>query len=343
MNSLEAIIHQQIANHGPMDVGQFMGIALGHPAYGYYMKQDPIGRAGDFVTAPEVSQMFGEILGAWAAHSWIQMGSPESFILLECGPGRGTLMVDMMRASRNVPGFHDACHVHLLETSPVLKAKQAEALADYAPQWHTALDDVPEGLPILVIANEFLDALPFRQLVYIENAWYERVINADRDVLAFSTKPCPKALWPKFGEPKAGDVYEFSSVRVSMIEALCRRMKANGGAGLMIDYGHGKSAFGDTFQAIKGHEYADLLKDVGDVDLTSHVDFEPLQMLAQAQGCDVQPLIEQGDFLRTLGIGARATYLMDKGSATAEKDLHRLTDVDEMGSLFKVMDVRYGF
>jgi len=343
MNSLEKIIHNQIAQHGPMDVGQFVALALGHPAHGYYMKQDPLGRSGDFVTAPEVSQMFGEVIGAWAAHSWMQMGSPSEFILLECGPGRGTLMADMMRATNGLPAFHEACHLHLLEMSPALKVKQGEVLADFNPQWHDSLESVPDDMPIIVIANEFLDALPFRSLVYLDGAWFERVVDVSNGALVFGTRPCPQALWPQFGEPRVGDIYEFSSPRVSMIEALCGRMKEHGGAGLFIDYGHAKSAFGDTFQAIKGHRYSDPLFDVGSADLTSHVNFELLYHVAEGVGCIAQPLMEQGDFLKMMGIEARAAYLKDKGADTIEKDLHRLIDRGEMGSLFKVMDVRYGY
>jgi NADH dehydrogenase [ubiquinone] 1 alpha subcomplex assembly factor 7 len=343
MNSLEKVILSQIEQHGPMEIGQFMSLALGHPEYGYYMKQDPFGRSGDFVTAPEVSQMFGEVLGAWTAHSWMQMGSPDSFVLLECGPGRGTLMADVMRATKNVPVFHDACQLHLLEMSPVLRDVQGKTLADYTPQWHNVLDEVPQGLPIIVLANEFLDALPFRQLVYLEGAWHERVVGVLGDQLAFVTKPCPKALWPQFGAPQADDVFEFSTARISFVEQLCQRMKADQGAALFIDYGHGKSAFGDTFQAMKGHEYVSVLEDVGNADLTSHVDFEPLLTLAAAQDVKAEPLMEQGAFLKMLGIEARATYLRDKGAENIEKDLHRLIDPDEMGSLFKVMDMRYGF
>jgi SAM-dependent MidA family methyltransferase len=346
MNPLDKLIQQQIAQHGAMDVGQFMAMALGHPEHGYYMKQDPFGRSGDFVTAPEVSQMFGEILGDWAAHSWMQMGTPSECILLECGPGRGTLMADMMRATRNVPGFHEACSVHLLEMSPALKAKQAERLGAYEPQWHDNLQSLPEGVPIITVANEFLDALPFRQLIY-SGGWQERVIDVQDDAFVFSTRPCPKVLWPQFGKPKEGDMYEFSMPRRSFIEQLSARMVETNGAAIFIDYGHGRSAFGDTFQAIKGHEYADVLDNVGDADLTSHVDFEPLYAIAEKVGVHFQPMMEQGAFLKALGIDARAAYLSGKANEEQgmkiEKDLHRLTDRDEMGSVFKVMDLRYGF
>ncbi|NCT41144.1 MAG: SAM-dependent methyltransferase [Alphaproteobacteria bacterium] len=343
MNSLETIIHNQIMQHGPMDIGQFMAMALSHPKHGYYVSRDPIGSAGDFVTAPEISQMFGEVVGAWAAHSWVQMGAPEAFVLLECGPGRGTLMADVMRACAGIDGFCDAAQVHLIEVSPELRAKQGEVLAGYDPIWHDGLGGVSDDLPILVIANEFMDALPFRQLIYLDGAWHERVVSVKEDALVFTTRPAPEVLWPQFGSPHFGGIYEFSAPRLNFVDAVCARLKAHHGAALLIDYGHASSAFGDTFQAVKGHEFADVLSNVGDVDLTSHVDFEPLYEVAKTQGCIAQPLMEQGDFLRIMGIEARAAYLAQKGAKGIEADLMRLIDVGEMGALFKVMDVRYGF
>jgi len=343
MNDLETIIHAQIAQHGPMDVGQFMAMALSHPKHGYYVSRDPIGWSGDFITAPEVSQMFGEVLGAWAAHSWMQMGSPSEFVLLECGPGRGTLMADMLRASAGVDVFIDAARVHLVEVSPALKAKQAEVLDVYNPQWHDDLNTVPANLPIIVIANEFLDALPFRQLIYLDGDWHERMIGVDGDSLRFTTRPAPQVLWPQFGKPRAGDIYEFSAPRLNFVEAVCARMKEREGAALFIDYGHGGSAFGNTLQAVKDHAFCGVLDHVGNADLTSHVDFEPLYDVVKAQDCIAQPLMEQGDFLTMLGIEARAAYLVNKGGEDIDKDLHRLIAADQMGAMFKVMDVRYGF
>ena len=343
MNALEKIIHSQIAQHGPMDVGQFMAMALSHPEHGYYVCRDPIGGDGDFVTSPEVSQMFGEVLGAWAAHSWMQMGMPSEFILLECGPGRGTLMADMLRGCAGVNGFLDAAQVHLIEVSAQLKARQAQVLTDYEPQWHARLDDVPSDLPIIIIANEFLDALPFRQLVYLDGTWHERMVGVKGDALVFTTRPSPQALWPQFGTPKVGDIYEFSAPRLNFMEAVCSRLKEGTGAALFIDYGHGKSAFGDTFQAVKGHAFSDVLNNAGEADLTSHVDFEPLYDVVKAQDCIAQPLMEQGDFLKMLGIEARAAYLREKGGASVIQDLYRLTEAGEMGAMFKVMDIRYGF
>ncbi len=342
MNSLEKIIHQEIGRDGAMSVARFMELALSHPQYGYYVCKDPLGQAGDFVTAPEVSQMFGEVLGAWAAHSWMQMGRPSQFILLECGPGRGTLMADMMRACAGVDGFCDAAQVHLLEVSPALKAKQAEALSAYSPQWHESLESLRKDVPIIIIANEFFDALPFEQYIYIEDRWFERVIVSKEGAFEFSVKPSDRSFSVS-EKAKDGDVLEVSDVRVSMMKMLCEHIKRHKGAGLIIDYGHAKTAFGDTFQAIKGHESVPVFSRVGACDLTSHVDFEPLYGVASDVEVLTQPLMEQGDFLKMLGIEARAQYLKQKGADGIEKDLHRLTARGEMGALFKVMDFRYGF
>ncbi|HOO82664.1 MAG TPA: SAM-dependent methyltransferase [Alphaproteobacteria bacterium] len=322
---LEEIVRQKIRADGPMLIGAFMALALGHPEHGYYMKGDPFGRAGDFVTAPEVSQLFGEMIGVWAADLWMQMGAPERLAMVECGPGRGTLMADILRASRNVAGFHDALRIHLVEMSPVLRGKQREALAEYEVVWHEDFKGVPGDVPMIVIGNEFLDALPFEQ--YVGDV--QRKVGLDEDAqLVFV--------------PMEGDVYEFAPYRNDFVKCVCSRLKAQGGAALFIDYGHVHSGPGDTFQAIKGHEYVDVLSHIGDADLTSHVNFEALQ-----RGVDIGVAgpVEQGDFLRALGIGLRARMLAEKADVQQvdmiEKGLHRLIDSDQMGSLFKVIGFYY--
>ena len=318
-NPLEDIIKDKIRNEGPMSVGDFVTLALGHPEHGYYMKQDPFGRKGDFVTAPEVSQLFGEMIGAWVADVWLQMGSPEKLILLECGPGRGTLMADMLRATKGVDGFHAAASVHLLEMSPALKKMQAGALLGHDPVWHESLESVPKDAPMIVIGNEFLDALPFQQFANGE----ERKVVLNDDGLTFTSD---------------GEIVEKSQERQKFVQNVCVRLKAQQGAALFIDYGHVKSGAGDTFQAVKGHEYVDVLSNIGDADLTSHVDFEALQDNVDAV---VYGPVTQGEFLRTLGIGTRAAMLKGKASPeqieTLEKGLHRLVSSDQMGELFKVV------
>lgn len=354
MNELQNILKEHIAQHGPMDIGQFMSLALAHPDHGYYIKGDPLGRGGDFTTAPEVSQMFGEIVGAWAAHIWMQMGSPERFIFLECGPGRGTLMADALRGSKGVAGFHDALDLHLLEISPVLRTAQEQALAGYDVSWHATLDSVPDDCPVIMVANEFFDALPFRQLMFKDGAWHERVIGVDNDgEIAFGLRQAdPFHLRQGFGGQAAqalqaeggeGDIYEFSPQREAVMRAMCGRMKAHGGAALIIDYGHLKTANGDTFQAVYKHDYCDVLAHIGDADLSSHVDFDALHRCAEDEGVIVDGLDTQGAFLKALGVEARAAYLSDQGGDQIAGELERLTGADQMGDLFKVMSVKYGF
>lgn len=316
---LKNIIIEQIKSTGPMSVGDFMALALGHPKHGYYMKQDPFGRAGDFITAPEVSQLFGEMIGAWVADIWLQMGAQERFILLECGPGRGTLMADIMRATRGVEGFHAAAEVHLLEISPVLKAIQREILAGYDVCWCKDLSGVPGDAPLVVIGNEFLDALGFQQFV----GAHERKVDIDGEGLVFT---------------HAGAIVEHAPEREAFAANVAARLKTQSGAALFIDYGYVQPGAGDTFQAIKGHEYVDVFSHIGDADLTSHVDFSALKA---GLDCVVGGPVEQGVFLKALGVEVRAAMLAQSADAVQraaiEKGLHRLTHSDQMGKLFKVI------
>lgn len=349
-NPLEEFLIKQIGLHGPMSIDQFMSVALGHPEYGYYMKQDPLGRGGDFITAPEVSQMFGEMLGAWVADVWVQMGSPEKFTFLECGPGRGTLMADMMRAAKGVPGFHEACAVHLLETSLALKEKQAQSLKDYAPAWHDTLESVPDDVPVICVGNEFLDALPVRQFEKTEDGWCERVIAHEDGAFVFARRAQQEnpVLIPERARKKArpGDVCEVGAAAASFMQNLCALLKATSGAALFVDYGHEKSAPGDTLQAVHRHEYCDVLEHIGDADLTAHVDFDVLADICFDSQMNVQGPVEQARFLKALGIVQRAEKLSAAADARQKADiglaLQRLTDADQMGSLFKVMGISYG-
>jgi NADH dehydrogenase [ubiquinone] 1 alpha subcomplex assembly factor 7 len=355
MNDLQKYLIDHIQAHGPIDVGQFMSMALGHPEFGYYMKKDPFGRGGDFTTAPEVSQMFGEMIGVWCADVWMQMGSPKKFSLLECGPGRGTLMADIMRATKGVDGFHKAAHVHLLEISPVLKAIQKQTLcharegghpdnkegqtpACAGVTWHESLETVPDNQPIIIVANEFLDALPFRQFVKLKSGWAERVVTQD---FKFGLKPAANAFIPKeFQNAKEGVIYESAPARIAFVKNISELLKKNTGAALMIDYGHEKSGLGDTFQAIYKHKYTDVLEHIGDADLTSHVDFEALK---QAADVNVHGPVEQGAFLKDMGIEIRAEILASRADpAEILNALKRLSDSGQMGSLFKVMGLSYG-
>ncbi|MGH1398838.1 MAG: class I SAM-dependent methyltransferase [Alphaproteobacteria bacterium] len=322
--NLKLLIQDEIKRDGPMRLDRFMGLCNAH----YYASRDPLGRAGDFVTAPEVSQMFGEVIGAWAAQAWMDMGSPSAFVLLELGPGRGTLMADMLRAVSGVAGFAAAARVHLVETSPVLRAAQGAVLKGYDPQWHDDLGGVPDDLPIIVVANEFFDALPVRQEVERDGVWQERLIAVD---LTWNITPL-----------STEKVREVSPAREVVMAQLAQRMARGAAAGLVIDYGHAWSGFGDTFQAVKAHEYVDPLMHIGEADLTSHVDFEVLARVAADAGVHVEPLMEQGAFLKAMGVEARAAYLKGKGAANVEADLARLIAPEQMGKLFKVMVMRYG-
>lgn len=335
---MDEILKNLIREKGPIDIAEFMGLALGHPAHGYYMKGDPFGARGDFTTAPEISQMFGEMVAAWIMDVWQQMGSPV-FTLLECGPGRGTLMADIMRATKNVPGFHDSAKVHLLEISPALRAMQAAALENYAPEWHVNLETLPDR-PMIVIANEFLDALPIRQLIHTADGWKERVVGIANGNFAFDTKELPFNLPVDAAE---GAIFEISPVRSQFVTDLVKKLN---GAALIIDYGHSESGIGDTLQALKSHKYISPLEEVGNADLTTHVDFHAVKLAAEAAGAEVSGPVEQGAFLKDLGIGQRAEILTLRATPAQkfdiEKALQRLVDPSQMGSLFKVMGLTNG-
>lgn len=337
------ILKQKIEADGPVDMGTFMSLCLSHPEHGYYMTRDPFGVDGDFTTAPEISQLFGEVLGAWAADRWMQLGSPAEFVLLECGPGRGTLMSDLLRATKKVEGFHEAAKIHLMEISPVLKEKQHEALGDYFPVWISALDEIPQDLPVIMIANEFLDALPIRQLRKAKDRWAERVVGLHKGEFILGHKGIFDALVPEgFKQAREGSVLEISPAREAFVKDAESLMRKNGGACVLIDYGHAKTELSDTLQAVKGHEKIEVLEHMGEADLTSHVDFEPLLKLFSERAA----IRTQGAFFRMLGVELRATKL---GMFNPE----RKDDVDgqvrrligsgkgEMGELFKVLEAFY--
>jgi SAM-dependent MidA family methyltransferase len=344
MTALLDELKRIIAVEGPLTIECYMALCLGHPAHGYYMTRDPFGADGDFTTAPEVSQMFGELIGLWAAEVWRLMGAPRPLRLIELGPGRGTLMSDLLRAARVVPGFLEAAGIHLVETSPVLRARQAERLSS-APvpvAWHTALSEVQAG-PAIVVANEFFDALPIRQYLRTERGWCERLVGLGEDEgLGFGLAEADARL-PHMGN--IGEVLEWPGVALDIVQVLAARLVAQGGAALLIDYGHSASAFGDTLQAVKRHAFAGPLGEPGDADLTVHVDFARLAEAARSRGAAVHGPIPQGDFLRALGIETRARALQARATpdqaADVESALYRLTDAGPagMGSLFKVMAI----
>jgi len=346
MTALIDILISRINNEGSLTVAQFMEEALSNPRFGYYMKKDPLGVDGDFTTAPEISQMFGELLGLWCVVQWHSIGAPESFNLVELGPGRGTLMADMLRAGRAVPGFVDAAKVSLVETSPTLRKKQKELLRAYSPRWLADISRLPDG-PIIAIANEFFDALPIRQFERSEVGWHERHVALSEDKQLCFQLSAPRGTLPlvpeEFHSAPPGSVVEVSPVSVAVTITLASRIREAGGAALIIDYGHRQSGIGDTLQAVKGHQYFPVLETPGEADLTAHVDFAVLADIARDAGIDAHGPITQAAFLEDLGIEARANSLQEKATPEQSEDitlsLERLTSTAEngMGHLFKVL------
>jgi SAM-dependent MidA family methyltransferase len=349
---LEGEIRRRIQMAGPMPVRQYMELCLSHPVHGYYTTRDPFGRGGDFITAPEVSQVFGELIGLWAAAAWHRMGQPENVRLVELGPGRGTMMLDALRAAQVVPAFRNAIVLHLVEISPALEQRQRQAMAalDVPVTWHQNFHDVPDG-PVIVLANELFDALPANQAIKQFNGWYERVVEIDGNGnLAFGISdgviPLFDQLVPRnMRDAPIGAIYEWRADNLPL--ALARRLVHQGGAALLIDYGHVESAAGDTLQAVGGHAFVNPLHSPGEVDLTAHVDFQALATAAESMGALVTGPIEQAKFLRNLGIEKRAATLRSLASppkaAEIESAVRRLLGEGptEMGKLFKVIGLAH--
>ena len=344
---LEIEIRRLISAAGPLPVAQYMSLCLTHPKHGYYVTHDPIGEAGDFTTSPEISQMFGELLGLWAISVWRMMGKPENLRLVELGPGRGTMMRDALRVSHVVPEFRSAMSVNFVEISPALEKAQRRNLENQGVPviWHRRLEDVPEG-PTILLANEFVDALPVYQAVKQADGWHERVVGLDvGGNLALGLAP---DIIPRFDmllpqqvrEAPIGSIHEWRQDRIAL--EMARRVRDNGAA-LVIDYGHSESGIGDTLQAVKDHSYTDILSSPGEVDLTAHVDFEMFGRAAEGLRVAVHGPVPQGEFLRRLGIEARAQALKANASAAQASDIDaaitRLTQGGrgEMGDMFKAM------
>ena len=348
ISPLEAEIRRRIELAGPMPVAQYMALCLTHPEHGYYTTRDPLGAAGDFTTAPEISQMFGELVGLWAAAAWRAMGSPDNVRLVELGPGRGTMMLDALRAAKVMPEFRAAIVLHMIEVSPALERLQRQALgAGGVPvSWHRALEEVPDG-PTIILANEFFDALPVHQAVMCADGWHERVVKIDEDGnFHFSIDRDPIPLFDEFlpsglRAAKIGEIFEWRADRTAL--ELGRRVMRSGGAALILDYGHVESAIGYTLQAVGGHDYADPLKAPGLVDLTAHVDFQALAQAAEGMGARVHGPLSQAEFLRRLGIEERAAALEagapEQYAIAIRAALERLTNEDRtgMGGLIKAI------
>lgn len=339
-------IEALIASEGPITLARYMELCLGHPRHGYYMTRDPLGATGDFITSPEISQMFGELLGLWVAEVWMRLGAPPDLALVELGPGRGTLIADALRAMTLVPALRTSVALHLVETSPVLRARQKATLAtvNNLVAWHADLDAVPVA-PFVVIANEFLDAIAVHQFEKRADGWHERLVGLDADgrlALGLSPEPAPPGLIPRaFLDAPLGAVFERAPRRETIVAALCERLRQAPGAALLIDYGHARSGPGDTFQAVRRHAFADPFEAPGEADLTSHVDFEALAAVARLKDVEIHGPMPQGAFLHALGIAPRAERLKRDKPPNVQADvahaLTRLTGPDAMGRLFQVM------
>ncbi len=338
MTALQDLLVQRIRQQGPIRLDDYVQTCLLHPEHGYYSTRDPLGAAGDFTTAPEISQMFGELLGLALGQAWLDQGAPAPFTLAELGPGRGTLMADLWRATARVPGFHAAANVCLLEASPALRASQARLLQELSPAWIDHAEDLP-ARPLFLVANEFFDALPIRQFQRAGDAWRERHVGLAEDSLQLGLGPATPqpALDHRLPDTKEGDVVEDAPALAPIAATIGARIRDHGGAALIVDYGDWRS-LGDTLQALKDHKPVDPLATPGQADLTAHVDFEAL---AQAAPCTHTRLTGQGVFLERLGITQRAQNLA-KGLTGKAREAHvaahrRLTHPAEMGTLFKVL------
>ncbi len=345
MTNLNRILRELIGRDGPITVAEYMELALSHPEHGYYTTREPFGASGDFTTAPEVSQMFGELIGLWLGVAWRNMGRPDSVHLIELGPGRGTLMKDILRAARGVSGFRETISVTLVEMSDRLIEVQRETLrgAEISIQWQPAPDPLPVG-PCLVVANEFIDALPVSQFVRAENEWRERLVGLEDGRLAFAvsdhgTDRADAVARDLSAAP--GDIVERRARAETLVRDIGSHLSAHGGAALLIDYGHRLSGIGDTLQAVRSHEYHPPLDAPGAADLTAHVDFEALARAGREGGAQIHGPVTQRSFLTELGILHRHRSLAETAGDVQKRSLdsalHRLIGADEMGSLFKVL------
>ena len=341
MTPLTDLLIRRIQATGPITFADYMAECLLHPQYGYYSTRDPFGTAGDFTTAPKISQMFGELLGLCLAQAWLDQGAPTRFTLAELGPGRGTLMADVLRATKGVPGFHAAAQVVMVEASPTLRRVQAETLSrqhDHGARWIEAVGDLPEQ-PLFLLANEFFDALPIHQFQRDGADWRQRMVGLRDGQLAFglSDPVNPLMVGQKFQNDPSGTIIETCPLGWTIAANIGHRLHHLGGAALIIDYGGWRSK-GDTLQALRAHRFEDPLANPGAADLTAHVDFEAI---ADKIRTPRSGLTDQGTLLHRLGIVSRSARLAAKLTGAAlESHLaayHRLTDPAEMGSLFKAI------
>jgi SAM-dependent MidA family methyltransferase len=349
VNTLKRRIVDLIEALGPIPVSEYMALCLFDQRHGYYMTRDPLGRDGDFTTAPEVSQMFGELVGAWLIEMWRRAGRPEKPIFSEIGPGRGTLAKDLARTfDRLEPGLRDRSNFILIETSPKLAWAQATTIKGTGGtvEWAATVDELPRDRPLFIVGNELFDAVPARQFVKTASGWRERCVGLDdEDELQFIAAPGsinPALLPPDAEAAPEGAIFEVAPAREALMQKIAERIAKDGGSGLFIDYGHLAPGIGDTFQAMREHAFVDTLEAPGEADLTTHVDFAALAAVAHAAGLRTR-LATQGEFLLALGLLERAGQLgANRDAAGQEKlrqDVERLAGPEQMGELFKVIAI----
>lgn len=343
MSLLEELV-KRIRAQGPLTIAEYMEQALGHPQYGYYMTRDPFGTKGDFITAPEISQIFGELLGAWASMLWAQIGSPRC-VLVEIGPGRGTLMRDALRATKRIQGFHESVCVSMVESSPTLRTMQKATLSASHERiyWHDTLEDLP-ALPAIIIANEFFDALPIRQYIRTSEGLKEKMVALDEqqpDKLCFTIKETGLRLVKGGAYSDDGAVVETCPAARQWIHHMAAHIEHYGGGAVVIDYGYTGGSRGNSLQAVKNHGFYPVLDTPGEADITAHVDFDMLSAMAHEAGLAAHGVISQGTFLKRLGAELRAEVLMRNATEAQRKDIlqgvQRLLMPEQMGELFKVL------
>ncbi len=329
MNCLTKIILREISEHGPMSIARYMELCLSHPEYGYYTTKQPFGSKGDFVTSPEISQMFGEMVGIWLVQLWHQIGRPNPFTLAELGPGRGTLMADILKVAKQEPKFLEAAEIILVETSNSLREQQRSALYGTDITFVDSVNELPEQ-PLIVVANEFFDALPIRQYIKNDFGWQERLIDSDFSICLSPTFKNGD-FDTRFISMETGRIVEDSSPSRSMADVITKRISAHTGGAAIIDYGDFEG-IGDTLQAIKNHEFTNIFSAPGEADITTHVRFSDLVQNGVDYGFSTQK-----EFLEGMGINARQKALETATGKSLQNDIDRLTGEAEMGSLFKVL------
>lgn len=343
---LEAIIRDIIASEGPIPADRYFDLVLSHPQHGYYTSRQPFGETGDFITAPEISQIFGELIGVWCVAVFEAMGKPNRFNLVELGPGQGHLTMDVLRAAKVMPEFRRATSLHFVESSRRLRKIQKLAVAaDGVPAtWHDDVNGIPKG-PTIFVGNEFFDAIPIRQYQRQDGHWHERFVALDDNdsmAIKLAPQPLPRALMPAWARDGAdGDIFELAPARDAIAEAMAKHVATNSGAILFIDYGHAESGLGDTLQAVRNHRPVSIFESPGKADVTSHVDFQALSGAMRKGGANAWPVMTQSAFLRAMGIEMRAQILSQHADedqqARIERAVHRLIADNQMGRLFKAI------